>query len=451
VQHVALKGAAEVVAALCQLPRQRADEVLAQTQAMAAGGLRVLGVARANWSGTAWPDKPDAPGGFAFEFLGLVAFADPLRPEVPAAIAECHAAGLRVLMITGDHPVTALAIAAKAGLQSQGLTSGDTQALPVVTGAEMDAMSDSALQASLRDHNVFARVRPQQKLRIVEALKANGQVVAMTGDGVNDAPSLKAAHVGIAMGGRGTDVAREASSLVLLDDNFGAIVAAVRLGRRIFDNLRKALAFVLAVHVPIAGLSLLPVLMGWPLILAPVHIAFLELLISPVCSVVFEAEAEEADVMQRPPRDPAAALFSTSLMAWSFGQGFLVLLAVAAFYTVLQGSELAANTCRALTFVALISCNVALILANRTRHGGMVAGWTSPNPMLWRMLLATFGLLAAALWVAPLREVFRFGPAPLPWMAVALAIGVPVLLALEALKRLQRSRSHTGKVAHAPA
>ena len=424
---VALKGAVEAVLDLCALDTAARAAVQAQTAAMAARGLRVLGVARALNAAPPWPQQPS---GFAFEWLGLLAFADPLRPEVPAALAECRAAGLRVLMVTGDHPATALAIAGQAGLLPVGATAR------ALTGSEMVGMSPAELQRQVQQEQVFARIRPAQKLALVQALKAQGEVVAMTGDGVNDAPSLKAAHIGIAMGGRGTDVAREASSLVLLDDNFASIVQAVRLGRRIFDNLRKAMAFVLAVHVPIAGLSLLPLLLGWPVILSPVHIAFLELLIDPVCSVVFEAEAEEPDVMRRPPRDPAAPLFSNALLLWSLSQGLILLLAVGAWFAVLLEAGVAQAQARALAFSALVACNIALILANRASSAGMVKGWLRPNRMLWWMLGGTLVLLGLALGVPALREVFGFARPPLTLLAAASGLGLGVLLLLEAFKRL---------------
>ena len=247
-------------------------------------------------SGQTWPDSQHD---FAFEFLGLVGLADPLRASVPDAVSECRSAGIKVVMITGDYPATARAIARQAGLDAEDL----------VTGEELEQLSEAALAQRVRTATVFARIMPEQKLRIVNALKANGEIVAMTGDGVNDAPSLKAAHIGIAMGGRGTDVAREASSIVLLDDDFGSIVKSVRLGRRIYDNLRKAMGFIFAVHVPIAGLALLPLLFGLPILFGPMHIAFLEMVIDPVCSLVFEAETEEDDVMRRPPRAPDEPLF----------------------------------------------------------------------------------------------------------------------------------------------
>jgi Ca2+-transporting ATPase len=435
--QVATKGASEVVLGFCHMPPALADAITRQAQSMAMRGLRVLGVARATGESslggnTPWPPTQD---GFALAFVGLVGLADPLRAEVPAAIAQCRTAGLRVLMVTGDHPATATAIATQAGL-IEAASSGT--AATTATGDQLEAMDDASLQHSLQTQTVFARVKPHQKLRIVEALKANGQIVAMTGDGVNDAPALKAAHIGIAMGGRGTDVAREAASLVLLDDNFDAIVAAVRLGRRIYDNLRKALAFVLAVHVPIAGLSLLPLLLGWPVILSPVHIAFLELLISPVCSIVFEGEAEEADVMQRAPRDPQATLFSTTLLVWSLLQGLMVLAVVAGAYAALTALEIPANQCRALAFTILIGGNLALIFANRSLQATMLAGWTQPNPMLRRMVPATLALLAAALWLPPLQRIFQFGAVPVTWALAALALGASVLLALEGLKRVVR-------------
>ena len=233
-------------------------------------------------------------------FRSLIALADPLRAEVPAAIAQCRQAGIRIVMITGDHPRTALAIAREAGISSAG----------VLTGSDLEQLPPPELANAVRDVNVFARVKPQQKLALVEALKQQGDVVAMTGDGVNDAPALKAAHIGVAMGQRGTDVAREAAALVLLRDDFNSIVQAIRLGRRTFANMRQAMIYTLAVHIPVVGLSLLPVIFGLPLLLTPLHIAFLELVIDPACSIVFEAEHHDGALMQQAPRRPDEPLLA---------------------------------------------------------------------------------------------------------------------------------------------
>jgi Ca2+-transporting ATPase len=287
---IAAKGAPEAIFELCHLKKNEHDKLIKNVEELSNEGLRVLGVARAYFDAEKLPENQHD---FEFEFLGLVGLEDPVRPEVPAAVKECYDAGMRVIMITGDYPGTARIVAKHAGFKRYD---------DILTGAELENMSDEHLMERTRTVSIFARVVPEQKLRIVNALKANSEVVVMTGDGVNDAPALKAAGIGIAMGNRGTEVARESAALVLTDDNFASIVKAVRMGRRIYDNIKKAMAYIISVHIPIAGLSLLPIFMGWPIILYPVHIAFLELIIDPVCSVVFEAEPEERNIMKRKPR-----------------------------------------------------------------------------------------------------------------------------------------------------
>jgi Ca2+-transporting ATPase len=419
----AAKGAPEAIAALCRLGRPERDRLHERVDAMAGEGMRVLGLARATLPAAA--SRPGTPHDIAFEFLGLVGLADPVRATVPAAVQDCLSAGIRIVMITGDYPETAAAIAAKAGLPR-----GDA-----VSGAELAAMSEAELRQRARTAVVFARILPEQKLRIVEALKANGEVVAMTGDGVNDAPSLKAAHVGIAMGGRGTDVAREASSLVLLDDDFASLVAAIRLGRRIYDNLRKAMAYILAVHLPIAGLSLLPLVFGLPLLFWPLHIAFLELIIDPMCSIVFEAEQEEDDVMRRPPRDPAAPLFSLAAVAWSLVQGATVLAFVAALFVTALKNGLAEEDARGLAFATLVATNFGLVLVNRSRGASLRAALGRRNASLWSVALATAAILAAIVGFAPTRALFHFGPLHADDVAVAVASGLLLLLLLQLARR----------------
>jgi len=424
---IAAKGAPEAIADLCHLDAADLAALTRAVEAMAAEGLRVLGVARASFKGQTWPDSQHD---FAFEFLGLVGLADPVRPSVPSAVSECRSAGIKVVMITGDYPATARAIARQAGLDAKDL----------VTGDELEKVSEAELALRVRTATVFARIMPEQKLRIVNALKTNGEIVAMTGDGVNDAPSLKAAHIGIAMGGRGTDVAREASSIVLLDDDFGSIVKSVRLGRRIYDNLRKATGFIFAVHVPIAGLALLPLLFGLPILFGPMHIAFLEMVIDPVCSLVFEAEKEEDDVMRRPPRAPAEPLFSGPLIGWSLLQGAFAFVLVAIIFIAALRRGMPEDEVRALAFFSLIMAIVSLIFVNRSFSASLVTAFRRPNPVLALVLLAVTTMLSLTLLWPLARGLFRFGPLHLGDLALALGAGVLVLVFLELLKPMWRAR-----------
>jgi Ca2+-transporting ATPase len=421
--QVAAKGAPEAIAELCRLAEPERAGLHRDLDLMAQHGLRVIAVGRALFDG---PDLPPSPRAFRFEFLGLVGMADPLRPGVAAAIQECRDAGIRVMMVTGDYPETARAIAAQAGLDGAGR---------LLTGAEVDALDEAALRSSLRQAVVCARVMPRHKLRIVQALKADGEVVAMTGDGVNDAPCLRAAHIGVAMGLRGTDVAREAAALVLLDDDFGSIVSAVRLGRRIYDNMVKALGYTLAVHVPIAGLALFPLLLGWPMLIGPVHIVFLEMVIDPVCSIVFEAEREEADVMRRRPRPPAAPLFSRRLIAWSLLQGACMLALILGLGAAARWNGMADQDVRAVCFVSLVLTNVALILLNRSFGWSLWEAIRRPNRALWAVLAAVALLLTAVLAVPLLRGLFGFGLLHWGDIALSAAAAAVALAMLEAAKR----------------
>jgi Ca2+-transporting ATPase len=426
---VAAKGAPEAVADLCHLSDERRQALAEQVAKLASQGLRVLGVA----SGTV-PDGqlPDHQHDLKLEFSGLIALEDPVRPAVPAAVAECRLAGIRVVMITGDYPATAQSIARQAGL-------ADPEAL--ITGPELDAMSDEVLLAKIAKVNVFARVVPEQKLRIVNAFKAAGEVVAMTGDGVNDAPALKAAHIGVAMGGRGTDVAREAAALVLLDDSFSSIVAAVRLGRRIFDNIKKAIAYVFAVHVPIAGLSIVPVFFGhWPLLLFPVHIVFLELVIDPACSLIFEAEEAEKDVMARPPRNPRERLFSLKAVSLSLLQGVSTFVACLAVFLVVRAWGESDDAARAAAFTSLVVSNLLLILSNRSWNRTLFEMLRVPNPAVWWVVGGTTVFLALALLAPPVQRIFHFAPLTLPVFGLAFGAGAACVLWFEGLKLLRRRK-----------
>jgi Ca2+-transporting ATPase len=340
-------------------------------------------------------------------------------------VQECYTAGIRVIMITGDYPATAQNIAQQVGLKPLD---------QVITGPELDAMSDEELKERIKTTCIFARAVPEQKLRLVQALKANGEVVAMTGDGVNDAPALKAAHIGIAMGGRGTDVAREASAIVLLDDNFASIVAAVRMGRRIFDNLKKAMGFIFSVHIPIAGMSLLPVVFNWPLALMPVHILFLELIIDPACSVVFEAESDEADIMQRPPRKLEDPLFGRSMILSGLIQGLGILAVVAGTYYYLLSNGFSEGIARMVGFGSLVIANLGLIFANRYTTRSILATLKIPNTALWWVTGGAVLFLVLVLEIPFLRELFKFAELQ-SWEIVFIAVaGLVSILMAESTK-----------------
>jgi P-type Ca2+ transporter type 2C len=432
-QVVAAKGAPEAVVDLCHLDDDARSRIAKTVDELASQGLRVLAVAKSQFEGQDWPDSEH---GFNFEFIGLLGLTDPIRQQVPAAIAQCQAAGIRVLMITGDYPATARAIA-----QEAGLVSGESAFLAqaVLSGDDMAAMSDEDLQARMASVSVCARIAPEQKLRIVQALKARGDIVAMTGDGVNDAPALRASHVGIAMGGRGTDVAREASTLVLVNDEFDAIVRAIRMGRRIFDNLRKAMSYVLAVHVPIAGMALFPVLLGWPILLYPMHIAFLELIIDPACSLAFENEPAEDDVMQRPPRDTQAPLFAGPTLWLAFIQGLGVLaMVMAAFAWATR--LLPEPQARAFAFATLVVANLALIFSNRSTTRSLWASIRTPNRVLWLIFALALALLLGALYLPWANRMLRFAPLPFDILATAFVLGLSSVVWVEGIKWWMRRK-----------
>jgi Ca2+-transporting ATPase len=422
-RRVAVKGAPEAVLGLCGLEGSAAQTVLSAVETMAAPGARVLALAEAE----AGPGPlPESPAGFDLRFAGIVGLTDPLRPGAAAAVAECLAAGLRVVMVTGDYPSTARAIAKQAGIADSA----------VLTGEDLRSLSKDELVDRASQAGVFARIMPEQKLAIVEALKQSGEVVAMTGDGVNDAPALKAADIGIAMGQRGAEVARAAADLVLLDDDFGAIVAAVRLGRRIYDNLRKAMGFIVAVHVPIAGLAITPLFLGMPMFLAPAHIAFLEMIIDPMCSIVFEAEGEEPDIMRRPPRPPRQPLFTLTRLAGHVLQGAIVFAAVAGAWAA-ASVRLGAVAAPPVAFLTLVVSILGLVLASRAFRSA-AAGLLRPNPALLPIVAAVIVAVVAVMAAPQLRALFRFGPLEPQGALIAIASGASVFVGLEVLKVLAR-------------
>jgi P-type Ca2+ transporter type 2C len=422
---LATKGAPEAIADLCHLPSDARAAIQRSVEVMADRGLRVLGVARGQWQApgpdAAWPASQHD---FDFTFLGLVAFRDPPRPEVAAAIADCRQAGVRIFMLTGDHPATARAIARQVGLGERP---------EVLTGAEIAALDDAALLPRLRNVDLCARLQPEQKLRLVRVLQQAGEVVAMTGDGVNDAPALKAADVGIAMGERGTDVAREAAALVLLEDSFANIVTALAQGRRIYDNIVKSTRFVFAAHLPIITLALLPALLHWPILLLPVHIVLLELVIDPACSIVFEAEAAARDVMRRPPRLRTASPFAAGNVGLALAQGAGIGGVLLVGCSLLRRRGWAEPDLRAGVFSALVLALFLLILANRDLHRAALRDLMG-NRWILRMVLGVSLVLAALLTVPVLQGIMGFADLRAPLLLAAAGMAVACALWLELVR-----------------
>ncbi len=440
--EIAAKGAPEAIADLCHFPPEQGKILTTQVSQMAAQGLRVLAVAKASLLDAPPPFLPPHPSinpnhlpaqqhDFPFEFLGLVGLSDPVRPTVAAAIKECYTAGIRVVMITGDYPETAQTIARQVGLLQMGA---------VLTGAELDAMSDTELAQYIQSTNIYARAVPEQKLRIVNALKAKGEVVAMTGDGVNDAPALKSAQIGIAMGQRGTDVARESAALVLLDDDFSSIVQAVKLGRRIFDNLRKAMSYLVAIHIPIAGISLIPVLFKMPLVLLPIHVAFLHLIIDPACSIVLEAQPAEASVMKRSPRNPKEPLFGKKTLGLAVLQGGGILAIILVIYVIAIYRKQGELDARTLTFTTLILANLGLILSEGSISRLSFKILRLPNPALWWVLGGGLFFLAIVLYIPFFRNLFSFSFLHVIDLAICLLGGAISLVWFEVLKQPRKAK-----------
>jgi Ca2+-transporting ATPase len=430
---VAAKGAPEAIADLCHLDRNQFVAIIQDVDDATKRGFRVLGVARATAAGNF--HLPESPDEFQFKYLGLVHLHDPVRPGVPSAVTECALAGVRTVMITGDYPGTALSVAQEVGLN---------YAAGVITGPELGQMNDLELAEQIKTVSVFARVVPEQKLRLIRALKLNGEIVGMTGDGVNDAPALRAADIGIAMGGRGTDVAREAASLVITDDDFTSIAGGIRQGRGIFASLQKAMSYIIAVHVPIFGMALIPVfVVNWPLVLLPAQIAFLELIIDPASSIVFESEQVDPEIMKRKPRDVNARMFNKHNLGFSLAQGFGVLAVVLAIYIWAFKSGKSDDLVRTMSFGTMMIGNIALVLVNRSQHLSIFQTFRQrKNKTIKWVLGCGIGMLVLLVNIPIARQAFNLSDLnPRQWLLVILA-GFGSVLWFEVYKIVKQFRDN---------
>jgi len=373
-------------------------ELLESVHQLAKNGHRIIGIAESEWNSEILPINQNE---FSFQFLGLLAFEDPIRPEVPNSINECKEAGIKIIMITGDFPETAKSIAKEAGMEISD---------EVISGSDLESMDDETLITKIKSVNIFARIVPQQKLRIIQALKTNGEIVAMTGDGVNDAPALKAADIGIAMGQKGTDVARESASMVLLNDDFNSIVAAIRSGRKIMDNLEKTMTYILAIHLPIVGLTLLPIFNpAIPILLMPLHIVLLELIIDPICSLAFESEKEELGIMKRKPRNPEKSFFGYQKIVKSLIVGSLLLLATISVYFISTFQGKNENVIRTVTFLTLLFGNIFLILSILSKTKNLFHVFTERNIVLITILIVALTAMFMLLYIPLLSKIFGLG------------------------------------------
>ncbi|GAB3643647.1 cation-translocating P-type ATPase [Spirosoma arcticum] len=414
---IAGKGAVEHILAVCRPDRTVADTIRRVTRQLSKDGYRVLGVARGAYGSSNFPAQQDD---FVWSFLGLVALENPPKPNAAVVIRAFTEAGIRVKMITGDYPETAQAIARQVGLPD-----ADT----LLTGQQVMDMDEPSLRQQAAQTAVFARMFPAAKLRVVNALKQNGEVVAMTGDGVNDGPALKAAHIGVAMGKRGTEVAKQAASLVLVNDDLSSMVDAIAQGRRIYQNLKKAVAYIVSIHIPIILTVAVPLLASWKWenLFSPIHVIFLELVMGPTCSIAFENEPAEAGQMQQPPRRLTDTFLAGPELGRSIAQGLGISGAVLGVYYVAMQEGEAVEIIRTLTFTTLVLSNILLTLVNRSFTQSVFETFRVPNPVLSMMLGLTLGLLLTTLFVPDVRQLFGFAPVSAPELggcALAALVGV---------------------------
>ncbi|MEA4822661.1 MAG: cation-translocating P-type ATPase [Clostridiaceae bacterium] len=425
---IAAKGSAEHILTICDMTDEERSTAEKQINALSSEGLRVIAIADANPENDA--AIPASITDCHLTLLGLVGLADPPRESVKNDIAVCKKAGIRVVMITGDNGVTASAIAKKINMANND---------HIITGDMLNNMSDDELREAVKDVSIFSRVIPEHKMRIVKAFKENGEIVAMTGDGVNDAPALKYADIGIAMGKRGSEVSREAADLILMDDKFTTIVETVRDGRRIYDNIRKAVGYVFTIHIPIAFASLLAPILGIApaaLLLLPLHVVLLEVLIDPTCSIVLERQPAERDIMNRKPRDPREKLLTGKLLAKSIQQGLFIFAAsFGAYFVTLGGNPENAPAARGIGLAVIMLANLFLVQVNSSDRDFAFLSVVRliKDKVMWAVNLGTLALLGIILYT-PLSGYLKLAPLSVRQLLIAFILAAASVLWYEFVK-----------------
>jgi Ca2+-transporting ATPase len=427
---VAAKGAPEAILAVSSLSVHEKKSVHKAIQQMAHEGFRVLAIGTSNINGS---DFPVHQNDLRFDFLGLVAFYDPPKENIKNLITNFYQAGIAVKIITGDNTATTQAIAKQIGLR------GSEKA---ITGDELMKMTKEELPTAVMNNSIFTRMFPEAKLKIIESLKSNNQIVAMTGDGVNDGPALKAAHIGIAMGKKGSEIAKQAASLILIDDDLSKLLDAVAMGRKIYSNLKKAIQYIISIHIPIILTVFIPLALGWiyPNLFSPVHIIFLEIIMGPTCSIIYENEPMEQNTMLQPPKELSTSFFKWKELSTSIIQG-LIITAGTLFgyqYAVQQGYNEAVT--RTITFTVLITANIFLTLINRSFYYSLLTTLKYKNNRVWYIIVSTVSLVGLMLYVQPLTKFFQFEMLPIHDLLIAVGIGFVSVIWYEIIKAIKRCK-----------
>ncbi|MGZ3753284.1 MAG: cation-translocating P-type ATPase, partial [Mucilaginibacter sp.] len=437
---IAAKGAPEALMEISKLSKVQKQQIGDVIKSMASEGYRLLGVAEASFSGTDFPVHQQE---FPFQFKGIIAFYDPPKKNIQCVFEDFYRAGIAVKIVTGDNSVTTTAIAKQIGFR------GYEKSL---TGDELMKLKDAELKETVVSTNIFTRMFPDAKLKIINALKAKNEIVAMTGDGVNDGPALKASHIGIAMGKKGTEIAKQAASLILLEDDLSKMVDAVAMGRKIYTNLKKAIQYVISIHIPIILTVFTPLALGWiyPNIFSPVHIIFLELIMGPTCSIIYENEPIEKHTMLQKPRPFSTTFFNWKELTTSVIQGLAITAGTLIAYQYAVHSGFDESLTRTMVFTVLISANIFLTLVNRSFYYSIITTLRYKNYMVLLIIAITIAILGLLLFVKILTKFFGFEPLNLPELLISITIGFVSVIWYELIKwikRIRSSRRQTNKLA----